>query len=678
MFVSGSYKKAKGRKTKAPNILAQIISTNAAVHINGRTNEALQSLYSLVKNNPNESVWTIATEGENDPHAVGVRIGGKQMYIRFADASYAESLKNMTVTKTSKFVRALRVPTNILRMSFTSLNPEFMISNFSRDIQAAIYNAAAEADRDDSRINGEKIVRDVIKLAPKNLGALLKMSLGRGSKVDPLTQRYYQEFQEDGGKTGWSYVKPLDKLAEDLEKDVKDKNVGQKLAAGAKDVIDLVEGVNDAVENSIRLSAYIAAREAGVPRAKAAFFAKNITVNFNRHGEYGQFINGMYLFFNASVQGTVAFTRAMALKPAVDPQGVKREFKDRITTAQKIAFGMTVFAGLLAMANRGLSDEDEDGKLFYDKIPDYIKERNIIIMNPRNGRDYYKIPLPYGYGIFHTAGTLATDVATGSRDATNAGLFFTDAVMNAFNPVSFSKSKDMYTKLTRTAIPTVFAPLYDIAVNETYFGTPVTAENLPFGVQKADSELAFKSPAKVQEFFKFMNEATGGSPVDSGWLDVNPDNFTYLLNYFIGGAGRFVTRTGETVLNLASKVEDNDFKLAADEIPLLRIVYGSEFKYYDINEYMLNSAHVKSRAKEFKNKELQPSNAGPDRYKGILILDGQLKKFEKQLKVLRKQEREARKIDDRTKRLIRLQELSNKKDKIYMQFNKLFEKYQTR
>ena len=51
-------RKAKGRKSQAENLLAQIVAQNASVHIKARTNEALQ-LHNLIKENPNTKVWRI-------------------------------------------------------------------------------------------------------------------------------------------------------------------------------------------------------------------------------------------------------------------------------------------------------------------------------------------------------------------------------------------------------------------------------------------------------------------------------------------------------------------------------------------------------------------------------------------------------------------------------------------
>ena len=196
-----------------------------------------------------------------------------------------------------------------------------------------------------------------------------------------------------------------------LERSTTDKSRAQEILGAVKEnTVDVVEGVNDAFENAIRLSSYIAARENGVSRAKAAQFAKNITVNFNKHGEYGQVANQIFLFFfNASVQGTARLGRSLVtLKPPKAPDGSSREWYQRINTAQKMAAGLTVFSAMLAQVGRALSDEDEDGTLYWDKIPDYVKERNMIIMV--DGKNYIKVPLPYGYNMFANLGTGMVDL----------------------------------------------------------------------------------------------------------------------------------------------------------------------------------------------------------------------------------------------------------------------------
>ncbi len=150
-------------------------------------------------------------------------------------------------------------------------------------------------------------------------------------------------------------------------------------------------------------------------------------------------------------------------------------------------------------------------------------------------------------------------------------MFLFNSFMASFSPVSFGQSKDLFTSVGKGAVPTVMKPFVDVMVNETYFGGPVTGENLPFGVQRPESELAFRSPEAVKDFFKWMNEATGGSEFKSGDLDFNPDKFWYMFQYYIGGAGQFVDRSlFQFPKQLQAKLfSGEDVQIDAGQVPLV-------------------------------------------------------------------------------------------------------------
>ena len=666
-------KKASGRKSKAENILAQIVAQNASIHIKARTNEAMQTLHNLVKENPNPKVWRILDENagvdSSSPNVVAVRIGGKQKFIYFNDPSYAYSLKGMGIPQSNAFVRALRKPAQWLRASFTTLNPEFFISNFSRDIQSAVFNAAAEADIEGGMMNSKKTIGRMMKLVPGTLRTLIKNSVQKGG--DPAIEKYFQEFKEDGGKTGWAYAKSLDQIASELEGATGDKTRTQEILGKAKNFGETIEGINDAFENSIRLSAYIAAREAGVSREKAAQLAKNITVNFNKQGEWGPTLNAVYLFFNASVQGTARLGRSLtSLKAPVRPDGTKRSGVERVNTAQWMAGGLALFSSMLTALGYAMSDEDEDGTLFWDKIPDYVKERNLIIMRP-NGKDYFKIPMPYGYNVFANMGTAMTESAYGKREADESMMFIFNSFFSSFSPISFGQSEDLFTAVGKGAVPTVMKPFVEVMVNETYFGSPVTGENLPFGVQKPQSELSFRSPEAVKEFFQWMNEATGGSEYKSGGLDFNPDKIWYMFEYYIGSAGQFLNRSVKVPRKLISKFSSGEeIDIEANEIPLARILYGEPSKYFDMEKFKDNQQEFESLYKELRNGI--PFDRG--RHQGIgKSMSSVLRSHLKELKFLRQKKREARKLPY-AERTAMIQKLRNRERQVVMRFNKLYER----
>jgi len=662
-------RRAMGRKSEANNVLAQAIAQNAAVHAKGRKNEALSSLYNLVESNPNPKVWNIVEEVPFDAKgAVGVRINGEQKFIMFTNPDLAKSLKNMGVEKLDLISKAMRRFSGFLRRSFTTANPEFIISNFARDIQSALFNAMAEADIPGGQIESKYIATKIIQRVKQTLPALLKGSIGKD--MDPEMAAYFEEFKADGGQTGWGFVKDVATIAEEIESEVNEKSKAKKAREWAmKHSIDIVENVNDAFENSIRLAAYIEARKAGASRQKSAELAKNITVNFNRSGELGPMANAWYMFFNASVQGTVRLARSLGtLKDVRKPNGELESWHKRLNAAQKMAFGLSLMTGMLTMINMAMSDEDEDGVLFYKKIPDYEKERNLIIMY--DGKNYLKIPLPYGFNIFANMGSSMAEVAGGQRDMTDAGMFLLNSAFSSFSPISFGQSEDAAKYVAKGVSPTILKPLVDIAVNESYFGSSVYKEQFPVGAPKPESEMSFRAPEGVRNFFQWINEATGGSEFVPGAVDFNPDKFWYGFEYYIGGAGQFVTRTLGTGRDLYETIKEGEkVPMKANDFPFLRKLYGEASKYYDSDVYVKNSNKVSQLYKERKEAE----NKGDARYAGIMKLEKLRKKTEKQLKNLRAARKEARNITNYVERQKRIHELYEKERSLLMEFNKQYE-----
>ena len=663
-------RRARGRKSQANNVLAQAIAQNAAVHAKARKNEALSSLYNLVEANPNTKVWKISKEVPFDAQsAVGVRVNGEQKFIVFTNADHAKALKNMGVEKLDLFSKIMRSFSGFLRRSFTTANPEFIISNFARDIQSALFNAMAEADIPGGQIQSKYIATKIIERVKQTLPALLKGAVGKD--LDPEMAAYFEEFKEDGGQTGWGFVKDVGTIAAEIEAEVNEKSKAKKAAEWArKNSIDIVENVNDAFENSIRLAAYIEARKAGTSREKAAELAKNITVNFNRSGELGAVANAWYMFFNASVQGTVRLARSLGtLKDIRKPNGELEAWHNRLNAAQKMAFGLSLTTGMLTAINIAMSDEDEDGVLFYNKIPDYEKERNLIIMY--DGQNYLKIPLPYGFNVFANMGSAMAEVAGGQREMTDAGMFLLNSAFSSFSPVSFGQSKDAAKYLAKGATPTIFKPLVDIAVNESYFGSSVYKEQFPVGAPKPEAEMSFRAPEGVRSFFQWMNEATGGSEFVPGKVDFNPDKFWYGFEYYIGGAGQFVTRTVGTGRDTYEMIKEGEkVPMKANDFPFLRKLYGEFSKYYDSDVYVENANLVSQLYKERQEAD----NKNDKRYRGIMKLEAERKKTEKQIKRLRELRKEARDIKNYVERQNRIYELYEKERSLLMQFNKQYEK----
>jgi hypothetical protein len=716
-------KKAKGRKSEVTvNVVAQAIMQNAMVIQAAEKNKAMQTLYNLVKNNPNQNVWAIVNsknpltsigddglprqmtvaEMKLSPHTVPVRIDGKQEFIYFKDKNHANTLNGATVERAGFVVRALSNVTGWLRNVMTIYDPNFFITNFARDFQTAIPNAIAEAEREGGNIEGiqdqMKFTRDVMNNIQKSLRSLFGQA-AFGKEMDPKIEDYHREWELAGGKTGWGYTKDISQLIEELEKSTSEKGALEFIFGTPKRFATFIEGINDSFEQATRLGAYIAAREHGVSVQRAAQLSKNVTVNFNRGGEY-QFLNSVYLFFNAAMQGNARMFKTMFyMKDVRKANGELESWHKRVSTPQKIAFSMSLLSGLITLVNLAMSgnDEEGDGELWYNKISDYEKERNIIIMM-RDGKNYMKIPLPYGYNIFNNFGSTVVETSTGNREEWDAMMFLLNSAISSFSPISFGQSKDATTYGVKAITPTIAKPLVEIATNETYFGSQVYKDRLPYDTTPY-SDLAYRSPEFMQEFFAWMNESSGGSKHMSGDMDMNPDKVWYLFEYFIGGAGRFVNNSGELVYNAyemsktslqIAKENDlsfEDFKnltagfqgenkimMEPSDIPIARKVYGSPSRFFDADLFRKNSLVVLQLSKEL---EEAPNFEREGRYVGIQGLEETLKQTNNMLKSVREQRRLIRDagpdVYSYTERANRLAKLEETERIVMARFNGLYE-----
>ena len=110
-----SVRKAKGRSTQTGvNIFGNVVMQAAATVQKARKDQAMLSLYNLVKGNPNSAVWSVhgpdsrlvsmgvklsdeAMFARED--TVPLRINGVQHFIRFKNKDYARALNGMTLEK---------------------------------------------------------------------------------------------------------------------------------------------------------------------------------------------------------------------------------------------------------------------------------------------------------------------------------------------------------------------------------------------------------------------------------------------------------------------------------------------------------------------------------------------------------------------------------------------------
>ncbi|MEQ6288583.1 LPD38 domain-containing protein, partial [Escherichia coli] len=623
-------RQAMGRASRAQSPSTQAIQDLSESLIRNRKNEVGNAFLKLVQDNPDKDYWQVFTDDRPDtmrviaerkdqetgetirevverPVAMAMmadryfttKKNGKTYYIKLHDPRLMRAMKNMGPETSNAVIRTLGKVNRFLATVNTSYNPEFLVSNFIRDVQTAVMNLKAEQGRSDGKLKGldNLSALAVVKDSRSAMSAVYaslrgKTLTGNGAQW----QKVWKEFVEDGGKTGWFNMGDLEGQQKEMDRLVslaKGGWKGQSIGAW-NSFLNLVEDANGAVENALRLSAYKHARDAGLSRQQAASLAKNMTVNFNRRGEQGALMNSLYMFANASIQGTANLVRTLGHLNGEGPLLERLRWKN-LNVPQKIALAAVGAGYLLGSLNRSVAGEDDDGVNWYDKVPDHVKERNLVIMKSMFGGkagEYWSIPLPYGYNVFFLLGHTAEGVAAGDLTASRAAGNVVGGVLGAFSPIGSETSETLSGALLKNAAPTILRPFANLAMNENFMGAQIYQENMPFGTPKPDSQLGRRStPEAYKAFASWLNAFSGGSQYRPGAVDITPESLKFWIDYISGGTGRFISKTTDAAVKSLNGID-----IPEQQVPFLGKISGEVMPYADQQKMYDRMTEVGKRA----------------------------------------------------------------------------------
>ncbi|EFH1708041.1 hypothetical protein GUC56_001431 [Escherichia coli] len=664
-------RQAMGRASRAQSPSTQAIQDLSESLIRHRKNEVGNAFLKLVQDNPDKDYWqvftddrpdTIRTIAERKDQETGETIrevverpvpmammadryfttkkNGKTYYIKLHDPRLMRAMKNMGPETSNAVIRTLGKVNRFLATVNTSYNPEFLVSNFIRDVQTAVMNLKAEQGRSDGKLKGldNLSALAVVKDSRSAMSAVYaslrgKTLTGNGAQW----QKVWKEFVEDGGKTGWFNMGDLEGQQKEMDRLVslaKGGWKGQSIGAW-NSFLNLVEDANGAVENALRLSAYKHARDAGLSRQQAASLAKNMTVNFNRRGEQGALMNSLYMFANASIQGTANLVRTLGHLNGEGPLLERLRWKN-LNVPQKIALAAVGAGYLLGSLNRSVAGEDDDGVNWYDKVPSHVKERNLVIMKSVFGGkagEYWSIPLPYGYNVFFLLGHTAEGVAAGDLTASRAAGNVVGGVLGAFSPIGSETSETLSGALLKNAAPTILRPFANLAMNENFMGAQIYQENMPFGTPKPDSQLGRRStPEAYKAFASWLNAFSGGSQYRPGAVDITPESLKFWIDYISGGTGRFISKTTDAAVKSLNGID-----IPEQQVPFLGKISGEVMPYADQQKMYDRMTEIAQYHAELKSLTGAERTAFIDENNGKLSMNGLMQDTRKRLKDLRKQ-----------------------------------------
>ena len=655
-------KAAYGRRSEADSPLTYTILQAEEAIVRGETNRVAQRFVELAKANPDDTFWKVNKAqykrrknpdtgivedylvhnltAEDKDWTVVAKFDGKERRVTMNRANpearaLADSMRNLTQHQLDFVTKYVGAVNRFLSRVNTSYNPEFIVSNALRDIQTAGVNLTAEDQKG--------LVTGTLKDYRK---ALVASTKGAWGNMEGEWGQTYRDFIQDGGRVYFNQVedvglikKRLTRTSEQVRAARGEKNARLQAKRMFRAAVDAIENTNLGVENAIRLAAYKNAREGGMSRDNAASLAKNLTVNFNRRGTFGPIMNSLYLFYNASMQGSVRLLQAM-----------------RSRRVQKLMAGVVAGSAMLELMNAMVSGDDDDGESYYDKIPDYEKRRNLIIMLP-GGSDYVKIPLPYGYNVFANIGQAGAEVARrgGDRWQESAGGVLT-SIMESFNPVGFDfDGRSGWEAFVSLAAPSAIDPIVDLSQNRDFTGRPIMPEENQYAPDGPEHQRYFNGTAPYwRSLAGFLNTATGGDDVVEGAVSVSPAAMEHLAGTLVGAAGAFTNR----VLSVPGKIADPEFDFDVSDVPFARKAVGTAPRWYDKSAYYERIGTVEAAVRDTKDylerEQFDSAAQYAEANKRVLSLEPAMKAAQKELRAIRKASRaneglfELGKIDEPT------------------------------
>ena len=574
-------------------------------------------------------------------HIVDVKIAGKtHSFIINGNPRAAQALNGLLENSGAKgIMKPLSSISRMMAQLCTSYNPEFVMRNIMRDAEFASSNVTSKEGARYGALWAKYYAQLGLYKGASNisfkdlsgttgLGLFAKYRNGTLDTSDKV-QRYFKEFMENGGETGWVQIKNMQDWTKEYKKDVKSER--SKIDKGGAALRDFFFGnlanINEVAENIARFATYCASRDSNRSIIRSVYDAKEVSTNFNRHGSgdaiksfkngemtggkaaarwaYGftaSYFRHCSMFFNAGIQSTNLLVKNLKNHPVG-------------TSINMLAIPFALGA-LAALGNNVLiaSEDEKDRKGVkdpYGELPDYVRRNNLCIY--KGGGQFVTIPLAIELRAFYGLGDLAAGL-TFSPNVSGQKNPALDAVgcMSQLVPVmdylgNSSAGKDPLNETLKAISPSALSPFVEWEMNTDWKGAPIERrgdwnENSP-AWQRAykgvpDGYLAVNKfvNAQTNDVAKGNEDMLGNSFLD---MVTNPS----MLNHYLGGLGGGAATFIERAIGVIKHGKDTETK----DIPFLRSILYTPSEQSSLQR-------TKSKWYNYKD-EMEKTMANVDRLK---------------------------------------------------------------
>lgn len=537
-------------------------------------------------------------------HIVDVKIAGRtHTFIINGNPRAAQALNGLLENSGAKgIMKPLSSISRMMAQLCTSYNPEFVMRNIMRDAEFASSNVTSKEGARYGALWAKYYAQLGLYKGASNisfkdlsgttgLGLFAKYRNGTLDTSDKV-QRYFKEFMENGGETGWVQIKNMQDWTKEYKKDVKGER--SKIDKGGAVLRDFFFGnlanINEVAENIARFATYCASRDSNRSIIRSVYDAKEVSTNFNRHGSgdaiksfkngemtgskaaarwaYGftaSYLRHCSMFFNAGIQSTNLLVKNLKNHPVG-------------TSINMLAIPFALGA-LAALGNNVLiaSEDEKDRKGVkdpYGELPDYVRRNNLCIY--KGGGQFVTIPLAIELRAFYGLGDLAAGL-TFSPNVSGQKNPALDAVgcMSQLVPVmdylgNSSAGKEPLNETIKAISPSALSPFVEWELNTDWKGAPIERRG-DWNENSPAWQRAYKGvPDGYMAVNKWVNAQT--NDVDKGNEDMLGNSFLdmvtnpSMLNHYIGGIGGGAATFTERAIGVIKHGSDTETK----DIPFLR------------------------------------------------------------------------------------------------------------
>lgn len=534
--------------------------------------------------------YRVVSLGEQMQHQIIVKRGGRDVVIIVnGDPRVAMAVNGQTNPDgeakghIGALFRAGAAVNRKLAGFYTSLSPNFVVKNFIRDI---IY-ANTIAWVKESPTYAMTYHANVAKLA----GQMHRLvHLYEHDKLDMSneTHRAFKLFMANGGETGYSQLRSMDRHKKEIERMMKESGGRISPKQAFRLLGDTIEFANRGIEDLSRFAAFLTSRQMGRTIDRSIYDAKEMTVNFNKKGAGSTFYDAttqsrlgnaaallsgtgrsLYLFWNVSIQGSVNIARAVKRNP-------------KKGTAYLATF---LALGILQTMLPALTGGDDDDR--YWNLPDYVRRNNICFFV---GDVLVKIPLPQEARAIFGIGELGMSYSSGKEDKTPMELAQTIAgQISQVMPLDLMDDSGA----THALMPSLAKPFFEAQTNHSWMGRPIWKDT-DYNKAMPDWTKAYKATGGAYVWLaKELNAITGGDDYKQGWVNINPAKLEYMLKGYLGG---LYTAADQIIKSSETAFGDREFSMR--DVPILSGFLDGADERNDMRNVNNTYYHFKEEAKE--------------------------------------------------------------------------------